>query len=163
MTGSRTLRVALSRRIRAASPDDWREFTVLWMAFNAIYGGEPDRNERSRVMRCIRSTFSERAALRVLRSVSRSVDRLLEVPPGDMRIDRNDPRFRAATRRCAGLYRDLRETAVGRLAAVGGLIYQVRCNLMHGAKDPGSPRDRMLVAESLAVLRILVPAIEEQV
>lgn len=151
-----------SRRIRTASPHEWQEFTQLWMAFNAIYGGEPDRAERSRVMRCIRRFFSDNAALKVLRTVTRSVDRILEVPPGDMRIDSRDPRFRAATTRCAALYRDRKESSVSRLAAVGGIVYQVRCNLMHGSKDPGNPRDLILVSESLTILRELIPALEKQ-
>jgi hypothetical protein len=45
---------------------------------------------------------------------------------------------------------------------VGGVIYQVRCNLIHGDKDPDDARDRMLVSESVAVLRSLMPALEGQ-
>jgi hypothetical protein len=156
------LRAQLARRIRIASPADWGNFTLLWTAFNAIYGGETDVRERSRVMACIRRNFSERAALRVLRAVSRSIDRILEIPPGNMLLDRYNPNFRAASHRCAALYRNKRETSISRLAAVGGVIYQVRCNLIHGDKDPDDARDRMLVNESLTVLRALVPALEEQ-
>jgi hypothetical protein len=119
------LRAQLAHRIRVASPADWAEFSRLWIAFNAIYGGEPDPRERSRVMSCIRRNFSERTALRVLRPVSRSVDRILEIPPGNMLLDRYDPNFRAASQRCAALYRDRDETSISRLAAVGGVIYQV--------------------------------------
>ncbi len=143
-----------------SSPSDWSEFSNLWMAFNSVYGGEPDQRERARVMASIRRNFSERAALRVLRNVTRSVDRILEVPPGNMLLNRWDPRFRAASQRCAGLYRNKSESALGRLAAVGGVLYQVRCNLIHGSKDPNNPRDRMLVAESVAILNVLVPALE---
>lgn len=132
------------------------------MAFNAIYGGEPDGRERSRVMGCIRRSFSERGALRVLRAVTRSVDRILEVPPGNLLLNRYDPSFRAASQRCAAIYRNRRESSVGRLAAAGGVLYQVRCNLLHGGKDPDSQRDTMLVRESLTVLRVLVPAIEAE-
>ena len=156
------LRAQLARRIRVASPADWAELTQLWIAFNAIYGGEPDSRERARVMASIRRNFSERSALRVLRAVRKSVDRILEVPPGNMLLDRYDPNFRAASQRCAALYRNTGETSVGRLAAVGGVIYQVRCNLVHGDKDPDNARDRMLITESLAVLHSLVPALEEQ-
>jgi hypothetical protein len=60
------------------------------------------------------------------------------------------------------MYRNPKESAVGRLAAATGVLYQIRCNLIHGGKDPDSQRDRMLVRESLAVLRVLVPAIEEE-
>lgn len=79
-----------------------------------------------------------------------------------MQLDRDDPSFRAATQRCAALYRNRGETSKNRLAAVGGVIYQVRCNLIHGDKDPDDARDRMLVSESVAVLRTLMPALEGQ-
>ena len=159
---SARLRAQLAYRIRTQAPADWAEFSHLWMAFNAIYGGEPDERERARVMGCIRRQFSESAALRVLRDVRASVDRILQIPPGNMTLDRLHPNFRAASVRCAGLYRNRNETATGRLAAVGGVIYQVRCNLIHGGKDPDDARDRMLVTESLMVLRNLVPALEAQ-
>jgi hypothetical protein len=156
------LRAQLARRIRVASPADWAAFTQLWIAFNAIYGGEPDSKERARVMASIRRNFSERSALRVLRAVRKSVDKILQVPPGNMLLDKYDPNFRAASQRCSALYRNRAETSVGRLAAVGGVIYQVRCNLIHGDKDPDNERDRMLITESLFVLQSLVPALEEQ-
>ena len=156
------LRAGLAFRIRTASPREWQEFTNLWMAFNAIYGGEPDRRERSRVMASIRRCFSEQGALRILRAVTRSIDRILEVPPGNLLLNKYDPHFRAASQRCAALYRNRRESSAGRLAAAAGVLYQVRCNLIHGDKDPDSERDRMLVRESFAVLRVLVPAIENE-
>jgi hypothetical protein len=79
-----------------------------------------------------------------------------------MQVDRDGPSFRAATQRCAALYRNRGETSRSRLAAVGCVIYQVRCNLIHGDKDPDDARDRMLVSESVGVLRSLVPALEGQ-
>ena len=156
------LRAQLAFRIRTASPREWQEFTNLWMAFNAIYGGEPNGRERSRVMASIRRSFSERGALRVLRVVTKSIDRILAVPPGNLLLNKYDPNFRAASQRCTALYRNRRESAAGRLAAAAGVLYQIRCNLIHGDKDPDSDRDRMLVGESLAVLRVLVPAIETE-
>ena len=159
---SMALRAELSRRIRGLSPADWREFSELWTAFNAIYGGEPDRRERARVMRCLRESFSAAAALRVLRATTPSITRILDIPPGDMRRDRTDPNFRAASQKYAAVYRTPKESSAARLAAVGTILYQVRCNLVHGSKDPANPRDRMLVTESLAVLGVLVPALEDQ-
>jgi hypothetical protein len=147
-------------RIRMGTPREWNEFSQLWMAFNAMYGGEVDRKERSRVMHCIRRNVGERSALRVLRQVTKSVDRILAIPPANMLLDRWDPNFRAASQRCAALYRIKSESAVGRLAGVAGVLYQVRCKLIHGSKDPDNVRDRMLVRESLAILRALVPELE---
>jgi hypothetical protein len=131
------------------------------MAFNALYGGEPDPRERSRVMACIRHNFNETRAIRLLRSVTQAIDRILQVPPANLLLNVNDPQFRAASQRCAGIYRNRDETAVNRLAAIGGVLYQVRCNLIHGGKRPDDSRDTMLVRESIAVLQVLIPAIEE--
>ncbi len=160
-TKSNILRAELAYRIRTAAPADWKEFSNLWMAFNAIYGGEPDRKERSRVIAAIRRNMTDRQALAVLRQITRSVDSLLAVPPGNMMIERWDPSFRAASQRYAVMYRNKKESSVSRLAAVAAVLYQVRCNLIHGSKDPELERDRMLVTESLAILAALVPALEQ--
>jgi len=160
MPGSDALRAELAFRIRALAPAKWNEFSTFWMAFNAIYGGEPDRKERSRVMASIRRNMNERRALRVLRAVTKSVDRILEVPPGNMMLNRWDPSFRAASTRYTAMYRNRDETSVGRLAAVAAVLYQIRCNLIHGAKDPQIQRDRMLVEESVLVLQVLLPELE---
>jgi len=160
-TQTNVLRAELSFRIRTTAPAEWQEFSNLWMAFNAIYGGEPDRKERSRVIAAIRKHMGTRQALAVLRRITRRVDRLLAVPPGNMMIESWDPSFRAASQKYAAMYRNKKETAVSRLAAVAAVLYQVRCNLIHGSKDPQVERDRMLVAESLAILTVLVPALEQ--
>lgn len=160
-TKSNILRAELAYRIRTAAPADWNEFSNLWMAFNAIYGGEPDRKERSRVIATIRKNMTDRQALAVLRNVTRSVDRLLAVPPGNMMIELEDPYFRAASQRYAAIYRNKKESPINRLAAVAAVLYQVRCNLLHGAKDPELERDRMLVTESKSILVTLVPALEQ--
>lgn len=160
-TKSNILRAELAYRIRTAAPVDWNEFSNLWMAFNAIYGGEPDRKERSRVIVTIRKNMTDRQALAVLRQVTRSVDRLLAIPPGNMMIERWDPNFRAASQRYAAMYRNKKDSPISRLAAVAAVLYQVRCNLIHGSKDPELERDRMLVTESLAILAALVPALEQ--
>lgn len=161
-TPSNKLLAELSYHIRTGATPEWKEFGVLWSAFNAVYGGEPDPKERARVVTCIRRRFSQRGALRTLRAVTKSIDKILALPPGNMLLDVRDPAFRAASQRYVGLYRDPSATAVARLAAVGGVLYQVRCNLIHGSKDPRSSRDLMLVQESVVVLRALIPALEAE-
>lgn len=161
-TQSNRLLAELSYHIRTGATPEWREFGTLWSAFNAVYGGEPDKKERARVMGSIRGRFSHRSALRVLRSATKSIDKILALPPGNMLLEQWNPSFRAASQRCAALYRDRNASPVDRLAAVGGVLYQVRCNLVHGSKDPRSARDRMLVHESVLVLRALVPALEHE-
>lgn len=132
------------------------------MAFNAIYGGEPDRWERTRVMASIRNGFSEEAALRVLDAAAHAADCILATPPGNTRRPHTDPNFRTETIELASQYRQADAPARDRLAALGGVIYQVRCSLIHGSKDPSNARDRMLVRESLSTLRLLLPELENQ-
>jgi hypothetical protein len=130
------------------------------MAFNAIYGGEPDRRERSRVMASVRRQFNETAAKRVLRASRTHVDQILTIPPANLLLNVWDPRFRAASQRLTAMYRNKGESAAGRLAAVAGILYQIRCNLMHGSKDPNNQRDTLLVSASVAILRHMLPELE---
>jgi hypothetical protein len=157
---SNRLRAELAFRIRTVSPREWGSFASHWAAFNAIYGGEVDHKERARVMASVRRHLTDGEARRVLRRCRAAIDRIIDVPPGNMVLGRLDPNFRAASRRCIAIYRDRRESSRGRLAAVAGVLYQVRCNLTHGSKDPSVERDKMLVRESLAVLRVLLPVLE---
>ena len=160
MSASPLLRAQLARRLREQTPPQWHEFTNHWIAFNALYGGELDDGERARVMSTIRKHVSSQRAVHILNRQAKAIAQILALPPGDMRVEVHDPRFREASRRCARLYRSTFGTPQSRLAGVGGTLYQVRCNLIHGSKDPNDSRDRMLVRESLAILRDLVPAVE---
>ena len=122
MTASPHLRAQLAQRLRKRMPPGWQEFSKLWTAFNALYGGETGERERARVMSVVRRYVSARGAGNVL--------------------DRN-------------------KAAIAELiAAVAGILYQVRCNLVHGSKDPDDSRDRMLLRASLQILMDLVPAVE---
>lgn len=132
----------------------------MWMAFNAIYGGEPDDRERDRVMSAVRRFVTEPRATRILQQCAEAIERIAALPPGDMRRDRDDPRFREQSRRCIAMYRALKGRPIERLSGVAGMLYQVRCNLVHGSKDPEDERDRMLVRESLKLLCDLLPAVE---
>jgi hypothetical protein len=144
-------------------PPDWRDFLNLWIAFNALYGGERDERERARAMSAMRRHMSAKDARHLLELHAASIAQIIDVPPGDMRLDRSSPRFRAASERCVRIARSPRETAPGRLAGVTGMLYQVRCNVFHASKDPADRRDRMVVRESLAILRDLVPTLERAV
>ena len=157
---SPSLRAELSFRLRAGAPRAWNAFTELWIAFNALYGGEADAKERARVMRAVRRYIPRRDAANILHRTSQSIERIVSLPPGSMRREAWDPRFRSASKRCVSIYRSRTETPEGRLAGVAGVLYQVRSNLVHASKDPRNARDRMLVRESLVVLRELVPALE---
>src|SRR5690242_14604301 len=98
MTPSAALRVTLSQRLRAGLPPEWMRFTELWLAFNAIYGGEPDTKERARVKSVVRNNVSEARARAVLSRVDVAIDHILSIPPGNMLLDQWDPRFRRISR-----------------------------------------------------------------
>jgi hypothetical protein len=160
MTHTAALRTELSRRIRAGLPSEWVRFTELWLAFNSLYGGEPDSNERARVKNSIRKYISEVRARAIITQTDGAITRILTVPPGNMLFDQRDPKFRRTSRQLARTYKTASKSAVDRLAAASAILYQVRCNLLHGAKDPQAERDRMLVRESVRVLEALVPEVE---
>jgi hypothetical protein len=160
MAPSLRLRAVLSQRLRHRTPARWKECANLWTAFNAMYGGEPDARERARVMNAVRQYVSAKDARNILARNKAAIAELVALPPSDMRRERWDPRFRAATQRCVNRYNSPTQSPADRLAAVSGILYQVRCNLVHGSKDPDNTRDRMLVRASLQILEDLVPAVE---
>ena len=160
MPPSPRLRAELSRRLRRNTPAHWTEFTALWMAFNALYGGEPDESERTHISETVRSYVSAKDARHILSRHEASIAKLISVPPGDMRKSPFDSTFRTTSERYVARLQSKTETATARLAAVAGLLYQVRCNLIHGSKRPDDARDRMLVQVSLDILQDLVIAVE---
>jgi hypothetical protein len=132
------------------------------MAFNAVYGHEAHARELTSVRAAVQHNVSALTARALLRDVRVSINRIVSVPPGDMRIDPTDPQFRRSSRELRRVYEDVSAGPVDRLAAVAGMLYQVRCNLIHGSKDPVDPRDTMLVHESVQILERLVPAVEPE-
>ncbi len=159
MPKSAALRQQLSGRIRGRFPPEWTRFTQLWLAFNAVYGGEQDARERRKIKAAIRKSISESRARGILARTDVPTSQIFSVPPGDMRRGRFDPEFRRASRQQARLYRTSKR-ALDRLVAVAGVLYQVRCNFLHGQKDPYDDRDQMLVRQSVIILEVLVPEVE---
>jgi len=104
MAKSEVLRQERSRRIRAQFSPEWTRFAQLWIAFNAIYGGEQDARERARIKAAIRKSISEGTARGLLAKTNVTIGRILALPPGDMRRGQFDPDFRRATREQARLY-----------------------------------------------------------
>ena len=149
-----------AQRLRTRDVPEWCEFLRLWAAFNCLYGEEANGNERERVMQVVRRYLDNPRAETLIVQTSAAALEIIETPPGDMRKDASDPRFREQTERCAAAYRDHIKPANERLAGLLGVIYQVRCNLLHGDKDPDDVRDMNLVRNSSAVLQAVIPAVE---
>jgi len=149
-----------SERLRAREVPEWCEFLRLWAAFNCIYGDEAGGPERDRVMRSVRRNLSHTTAQELIDRTSSAALEIVKTPPGDMRRDRSDPQFREQTKRCASIYQDSTKSGTERLAGLMAVIYQVRCNLLHGDKDPDDSRDMRLVRSSNAILQQVLPGLE---
>lgn len=152
-----------SRRLRTRSIPEWCEFLRLWAAFNCLYGEETGGNERDRVMQVVQRYLSEPRSQRLIDQISDAALKIVGTPPGDMRKDASDPQFREQTGRVAAAYLDSSKPSNERLASLMGVIYQVRCNLLHGDKDPDDSRDIRLILSSNAVMQAVIPALEDEI
>lgn len=150
-----------ARRLRTRNVPEWCEFLRLWAAFNCLYGEETDGNERERVMQVVQRYLSEPRSQRLIDRISDRALKIVGTPPGDMRKDTSHPQFREQTERCAATYLDPSKPSNERLGGLMGVIYQVRCNLLHVNKDPDDARDMRLILSSNAVMQAAIPALEE--
>jgi hypothetical protein len=76
---SNVLKVWLSSLILDTTPEVRKELSVRLMAFNVLYGGEPDERERARVMSTIRRLLSKHSAKIVLRNVDSPMKRIVQL------------------------------------------------------------------------------------
>jgi hypothetical protein len=149
-----------SQRLRTRDVPEWCAFLRLWAAFNCLYGEEDRGIERDRVMQVVQRYLNDPHAQAVIDRIAIEANAIVETPPGDMRKDSSDRRFREHSERCAAIYRDQTLSSKERLSGLMGVIYQVRCNLLHGDKDPDDARDMILVRHSSSVLEAVLPALE---
>ena len=69
-----------------------------------------------------------------------------------MRKAPNHPRFRKRSTIDLEVVKNTDREPIERLARLMSVVYQIRCNLVHGSKDPDNVRDRSLVSSSQEVL-----------
>jgi len=144
-----------SRWLRVQPGDVWAEFAQCWMAFNALYNAVPrNRNgEAGAIDTAISVFFEDASAKACLDAVDKdSIAALIAIPPGNDLYAANDPRYRETTGRLIKTFSGS-QNAVERLSCLMRVVYQVRCNLLHGSKDPEIFRDRTLVSASLPIVR----------
>ena len=152
-----------SRWLHEADDRFWSDFPRYWMAFNALYNavvneGEP---EIASVMRVIQLFVDPPSAESCLHDIGRDrIRRLMAVPPGDDRIPATHPNYRKKTSTQVESFRTSGDP-VKRLATLMAIIYQVRCNLVHGSKDPTVMRDQELVSTCTPILEIVVSRLAE--
>ena len=77
-----------------------------------------------------------------------------------MTINPNDPNYRKKTSLLIDRFHYSRDP-VERLTALMGIVYQVRCNLVHGSKDPVVMRDQSLVTSCTPIVKAVVAKLEK--
>jgi len=141
-------RAKLAQRLAKGTTDPaWEQFPRDWTAFNAIssVGRSPGDSESAAIDRVISKHFDSATASACLTDIpSDAVERLLRLPPGDDRYTPSDTRYRTKTRALARQFASSTD-AVEKLSALIRIVYQVRCNMVHGEKDPDFWRDQSLV------------------
>ncbi|MDQ3816457.1 MAG: hypothetical protein M3362_02050 [Acidobacteriota bacterium] len=109
----------------------------------------------------IRTFFDASAAQTCLDQIDqRCISEITAIPPGDDRLDPTDPNYR---NKSTSLVRRFQVSGdpVERLAALMMIVYQVRCNLVHGSKDPIVMRDQALVSSCTPIVEIVVTRLED--
>lgn len=149
----------LANRWMGESNDSmWSEFARYWMAFNSLYSVVQNQgdSETDAIKNVIPAFFDQTQARKCLRDIDpKHVSALFQLPPGDDRYESTDPRYRQKTSRLVAAFHKTNDD-VERLTNVVSVVYQVRCNLLHGSKDPAVMRDQELVSACVPILRVLV-------
>jgi hypothetical protein len=152
-------RAKLAKKLAQKNNDPaWEQFQRDWTAFNAIYaaGRLLSNSETTAIDDAILKFFDNAAASRCLADIpSDSVKKLLQVPPGDDRYAPSDPKYRSKTRALAKIF-DSGASAPEKLSALMQIVYQVRCNMIHGEKDPDFWRDKSLVRACAPITTVFV-------
>lgn len=152
-------RAQLAKRLTKKNNDpSWEQFPRDWMAFNSIYTARrrPGDSETMAIDNTIVTSFDVAAASACLADIpSDAVKKLLQLPPGDDRYVPSDPKYRTTTRELAKVVAS-GTGAPEKLSALIRIVYQVRCNLIHGEKDPNFWRDKSLVRACAPITSVFV-------
>jgi hypothetical protein len=125
----------LARGNQASDPID--AFTNFWLGFNNLYFVVGNSRECDKIRLFLSQRVSEAQAEEMLEANIPAIDYLLSEPVIDMRgygrdTTENITAFNSTT------------SSLIKLQEVFMVIYQVRCNLVHGQKSPNSKRDVLL-------------------
>jgi hypothetical protein len=125
--------------------DIFFRFVSIWIAFNGLYTSRHSRDTGDWDQ--VRSFAGDsdaidrhRQLLTTDKEYREAIDVLVERGVGN--VSRG------------GVRRQIRR--VDNLTEVLSCVYQVRCNLFHGAKAPGNPRDESLVKASYIIVSKLI-------
>jgi len=127
---------------------DGRAFINKWIGFAAFYEGFDGRDERLTLINAVAGAFTNDEANALLKVHQAEIEYLFDLPPGDLRYEGDESKFRHQTQQ--DIYRacNQKEDACMRIGHLVAVIYQVRNNLVHGAKDPTTLRSQDLFLAS---------------
>jgi hypothetical protein len=152
-------RLALANRLYRLDNPTWQRFALAWASFNTLYNSVRGGSERWRAMQLVRQYVYHNEAQRVLDRLDGPIAYFTALTPGDMRFEPANPGVRGTSAAALRRVADQHLTPVNRLSWLVAVVYQIRCNLLHGSKDPQMNRDRALIVHSLAVLDALIPRV----
>ncbi len=145
-----------SERLRNHDDEVWSSFHRHWVAFNALYNVSRGQ-ERNRV----RSTITKFMAECVDKEwIDKLTEDIPDPPPGNTRYESSNEEFRKKSFEEVKKAKDTTQPSSHRLASIMVLVYQVRCSLVHGNKNPDWDRDNVLVEWGDTALRDVLPKLE---
>lgn len=145
--------------IAEAARRDAHRFMGRWIAFNSLYRAYFNGSECDRLMSCVTASVSDAVAENILAELDSDIRFYVSLPPGDMRWLGHPTRFRARTTADLQAVRDTSRPARERLAYLVAAVYQVRCNLFHGDKNPADFRNHELIRAGDRILSAVLRAL----
>lgn len=126
--------------------DVFNSFFHFWQAFNSIYHDQKKSAERIKINNFFNNNFSEQIAIDILENHSPEIDLLLSSPIIDMNTQAKD-----TSENISAFYAT--DNSLDKLQQLFMIIYQVRCNLVHGQKSPSRKRDLDLCKSATPILK----------
>lgn len=126
-----------------------------WMGFNNLYGAYHTGSERNAIKALIDAKVEAAFAQALLDNHKPEIDCFMSRPVIDMRGNRR------SSQRDINNY-NTSNCPLSKLKSILMVIYQVRCNLVHGEKSPSRVRDVELCKNSWPFVAELVDKYAEQ-
>ena len=131
--------------------DSIESFSNSWIAFNGLYSSSRHEPERDKISRCIDENVNDDVAHSLMQKYEEEIAYLLSRPVINLRRKERD------TQEHVELF-NRSDCFVEKLKSIFMIIYQVRCNLIHGDKSPTRERDLELCANSVGLVCDVVKA-----
>lgn len=138
---------------------DAQSFICKWIGFAAFYEIFDGNDERTKLMNAVSEGLSEDAARGIIQNHHDEIDYLMALPPGDLRYSYENPRFRKQTEQDIYRATNQEEPLQKRVGFLIAVIYQVRNNLIHGAKDPSTLRSIRLFEIADQIMGSIIEAL----